>query len=72
MDIKGKIDEIVTKIKEDKDFSSKFSADPVKAVESVIGMNLPDDKINPLIEGIKAKITLDNASNLLGSFKKLF
>lgn len=72
MDIKGKIDEIVEKIKDDKEFASKFIDDPVKAVESVIGIDLPDDQINPLIEGIKAKVSLDEVGSMLGSIKKLF
>lgn len=72
MDIKAKIDEIVTKVKNDKDFSSKFMSDPVSAIESVIGVDLPNDQINALIEGVKAKITLDKAGDMLGSIKKLF
>lgn len=72
MDIKAKIDEIVTKVKNDKDFSSKFMSDPVSAIESVIGIDLPNDQINTLIDGVKAKITLDKAGDMLGSIKKLF
>ncbi|MFB9276434.1 hypothetical protein [Cohnella cellulosilytica] len=72
MDIKGKIEEIVARVKEDKEFSSKFMSDPVKAVESVIGIDLPNDQINALIEGVKAKLTADKAGDMLGSIKKLF
>lgn len=72
MDIKSKIDEIVVKIKGDKDFTSKFSSEPIKAVESVVGIDLPDDQIQSLIEGVKAKVSLDKADGLLGSIKKLF
>lgn len=72
MDIKAKIDEVVTKVKNDKDFSSKFMSDPVSAIESVIGIDLPNDQINALIDGVKAKITLDKAGDMLGSIKKLF
>lgn len=35
MDIKAKIEEIVNKVKNDKDFAAKFTSDPVKAVEGV-------------------------------------
>jgi len=72
MDIKDKIEEILAKIKNDKDFSAKFQSDPVKAVESVVGVNLPDDQINAMIEGIKVKLTADKAGDALGSLKKLF
>jgi len=72
MDIKEKIEEIIEKVKSDKDFSSKFSSDPVKAIESVLGIDLPDDQIKALIDGVKAKLSLDQAGGLLGSIKKLF
>ena len=72
MDIKKKIDEIVTKVKSDKEFGAKFASDPIKAVESVLGVDLPDDQIKGLVEGVKAKITADKAGDILGSVKKLF
>lgn len=72
MDIKAKIEEIVNKIKSDKTFAAKFKSDPIKAVESVLGVDLPDDKIKSLIDGVKAKLTADKAGDLLGSVKKLF
>lgn len=72
MDIKAKIEEIVAKVKQDKDFASKFTSDPIKAVESVIGLDLPDDQIKPLIDGVKAKLSLDKADGILGSVGKLF
>lgn len=72
MDIKKKIDEIVKKIKADESFAKKFKDDPVKAVESVLGVDLPDDQINKLIDGVKAKLKLDKTDGLLGKIKKLF
>ena len=70
MDIKAKIEEIVAKIKNDKDFAAKFSADPVKAVEGVLGVDLPDDQINAIISGVKAKAEgggiMDAITGLLG------
>lgn len=72
MDIKEKIEEIVNKVKSDKDFASKFASDPVKAIESVLGVDLPNDQIKALIDGVKAKVSIDQAGSLLGSMKKLF
>lgn len=66
MDIKAKIEEIVNKVKNDKDFASKFSSDPVKAVEGVIGIDLPDDQINAVIDGVKAKISVDDIKGKIG------
>ena len=69
--MKEKIEEIVKKITSDKNFAKKFKDNPVKAVESVLGVDLPDDQINSIIKGVKAKITADNASDLLNKAKKL-
>lgn len=66
MDIKSKIDELVNKVKNDKDFSKKFKENPTKAVESVLGIDLPDEQINKIIDGIKAKISLDDITGKLG------
>ncbi len=68
MDIKAKIEEIVNKVKSDKDFAAKFTSDPVKAVEGVLGINLPDDQINAVIEGVKSKISVDDIKDKIGGF----
>ena len=72
MDIKVKIDEIVEKIKSDKTLAAKFQEDPVKALESIAGIDLPEDQINQVIAGIKAKLAADKAGGRLGGIKKLF
>ena len=53
MDIKAKVDEVVNKVKSDPGFADKFKNEPVKAVEDVIGVDLPDDIINNVINGVK-------------------
>ncbi len=66
MDIKAKIDEVVNKVKSDDKFAEKFKSEPVKAVEDVLGIDLPDDVINNIIEGVKAKINLGDIADKLG------
>lgn len=65
MDIKAKIDELVEKIKSDKALQKKFKEDPVSAVEDLLDIDLPNDQIEKLIDGIKAKISLDDISDKL-------
>lgn len=72
MDIKAEITKIVDKIKNDDDLLEKFKKDPVKAVEGIIGVDLPDDIIEKVVDGVKAKISLDKAGDLLNGLKKLF
>lgn len=70
MEIKEKIEEIVEKVKNDKDFDKNFKEDPVKALEELLGTDLPDEQVKAVIEGVKAKVNLDElgdkAGDLLG------
>lgn len=66
MDIKAKAAQLVETIKSDPSMLKKFRENPVPVVESLIGMDLPDDKIKQLAELIKAKIDLDQVGSLLG------
>lgn len=71
MDIKAKIEELTDKVKNDKDFSKQFKENPVKAVEGVVGVDLPDDKIMSVVDGIKAKISVDDVKDKIsGLFGK--
>ena len=70
-DLKKKIDEIVDKVKNDKEFAKKFKDDPIKAVEGVIGVDLPDDKINDIVNAVNAKIKIDD-SGIVGKVTGLF
>ena len=66
MDIKAKAAELVEKIKEDPALLKEFRENPVKVVEAILGVDLPDDQINQLAELIQAKIDLDKVGSLLG------
>lgn len=67
MDIKKMIGEIVEKIKKDSSFAANFKANPVKALEQVLGIDLPDEQIKALIDGVQANISLDKVGALLDS-----
>lgn len=66
MDIKAKIDEVVNKVKSDKNFAEKFQKEPVKAVEDVLGVDLPDDAVKNIIDGVKAKVNVDSIKDKIG------
>ena len=72
MNIMEKIEELVGKITSNKNLLSKFEKNPVAVVEELIGIDLPDDTINKLVEGVKAKISLDKAGDVLQSLGGLF
>ena len=70
--LKDKLDEIVDKVKNDKNIAAKFQKDPIATVESLVGMDLPDDQIKALVDAVKAKVNLDKVGDALGSLKGLF
>ncbi len=72
MDIKAKIEEIVSKVQNDKDFADSFQKNPIQAVEKVIGVDLPDDQIQSVIDGVKAKISVDGVKDKLGGIFSAF
>lgn len=76
MDIQKIISDVLAKLEGNDNLIAKFTADPVKTLESLLNVDLPDDQINPVIDAIKAKLNLneiaDNASDILGAVKGLF
>ena len=66
MDIKQTIEDITKKVTSDKNIAEKFQKNPIKTIEELVGIDLPDDQINQIITAVKAKLNLDKASNLLG------
>ncbi|MBR4744146.1 MAG: hypothetical protein IK082_08155 [Oscillospiraceae bacterium] len=71
-DIKGKIDELVEKAKSDDSFLNKFKENPIKAVEDALGVDLPDEAVKKIVDGIKAKLfPEDKEGGLSGLIKKI-
>ena len=71
-ELKDKLEEIVYKIKNDKNIAAKFQADPIGTVEGLIGIDLPNDQLEGLVDAIKAKVSLDKVGDALGGLKGLF
>jgi len=72
MDIKAKINEVVEKVTSDKAIKEKFEKNPVKAIEDILGVDLPDDAMDKIVDGVKAKVAVDSISDVASKFKKLF
>ena len=70
--LKDKIEEIVNQIKSDKDIAAKFQKDPISVVETLLGVDLPNEQLEQVVEAIKAKIDLDKIGDLLGGLGSLF
>ena len=76
MDIQKIISDVVAKLKADDSLLESFQKNPTKVLERLVGVDLPDDKIDPIIKGIKAKLNLDDlaekAEGIMGALGGLF
>ena len=72
MDIKEQIEKLAESVLKDEKIKDIFTKDPIKAVEKVLGVDLPDEIVEKIINGVKAKITVDQISDAASFLKKLF
>ncbi|MBQ3211754.1 MAG: hypothetical protein IJB09_09700 [Oscillospiraceae bacterium] len=47
-------------MKDDDEFEAKFDRNPAKAIEDVLGIDLPDEKVNSIVKIVKTKLDPDN------------
>jgi len=72
LEIKEKVEELVEKISANKALKKKFLDDPVSVIESLLGVDLPNDQLNKLVDAVKAKLTVDDIGDALGALGGLF
>ena len=72
MDIKATVEKTVKKLMDNPALLKKFEKEPVKVIEELVGMDLPDDVVEPLIDGIKVKLAATKVGNALEGLGKLF
>ena len=69
--LKEKAEQIVAKLRSDEKLMEKFQKNPASVLEEYLGVDLPDDQVNKLVEAIKAKVQLDKLGSTLGGlFRK--
>ena len=54
------------KIKNDSDLREGFLKEPIPTLEKLLGVDLPEEQLKQLAEGLKAKINLDKAGDFIG------
>ncbi|MDE6004988.1 MAG: hypothetical protein K2G88_06340 [Oscillospiraceae bacterium] len=72
MDMKAKMNEILDKIKNDKNFAKNFYENPVKTVKDTFGIDLPEEQIDKIVKTIKSKMTVENIADITGKLGNLF
>jgi len=71
MELKEQISKIIEEISKNPNIKEQFDKEPVKVIEKIIGVDLPDDIVLKIIDGVKAKLTIDGASKVVDSLKGL-
>ena len=64
--------DVVEKLTKDEKLMDAFKKDPVTVVEKKLGIDLPNDQLNALIDGIKAKLKADDVLNAAGKLLGMF
>ena len=76
MDIQKIINDAIAKLKADDNLLENFKANPTKVLEKLVGIDLPDDKIDAVVKGIMAKLNIDDlaekAEGIMGALGGLF
>ena len=72
MDIMKKVEQVANELMSDKKLMEKFKAKPVSVIEELLGVDLPDEVVEKIIDGVKAKIDLDKIGDALGALGGLF
>ena len=68
-EIKEKIEAVVAKLKGDSNLMEKFKSDPIKTLEGIIGVDLPDDMIKKVVDGVKAKLAAGDIADKVDDVK---
>ena len=68
-EIKDKIEDIADDIKKDPALLKLFKTDPVKALEKVLGVDLPDDLVNKVIAAVKAQLAADKLDDVFDNLE---
>ena len=63
MDIQKIINDAIAKLKADDNLLENFKNNPTKVLEKLVGVDLPDDKIDAVVKGIMAKLNIDDLAD---------
>jgi len=72
MDLQKVIKQVLDALNNNDALVKEFLADPAKVLESKLGIDLPNEQINAVVEGVKTKLNLDNAASVLNAVQGLF
>ena len=72
MDIEKIISDVLAKLKVDDSLKASFLKDPIATLEKTLGVDLPDEQIKKVVDGIKEKLGGDAVGGILNNVKGIF
>ena len=77
MDIQKIISEVVGKLQGDSGLLKDFAINPSELIKKIVNIDLDDEQIKQIIEGVKSKVDLSKVDlgetvGLLGKIKSIF
>ena len=72
IDVKALIEKAVDVLQNDDKLLESFKDNPVKVVEKILNVDLPDEILEKIVDAVKAKISIDDAKEVIGKLSGLF
>lgn len=72
MDIQKLIEQVLGGLKGDQSLLQSFQTNPVKVVEGLLNIDLPDEQLEAIVKAVQAKLKVDDLGGLLGKVGGLF
>ena len=67
MDVKAKVEEIVKKLQADPNLLKEFQNNPVKVVEKLVGVDIPDGVEDQIVSGVKNALAGNKTGTVIDS-----
>ena len=72
VDIKALAEKAISALKNDDNLLESFKKNPIKVVEKILNVDLPDEILEKIVDAVKAKISIDDAKDVIGKLSGLF
>ncbi len=72
MDRNAPIRQLAESFAKDSTLRAQFQQNPAKAVEKLLGVDLPEDAIQQIVQGVKAKLSAGKLSDTVDPLKNSF
>lgn len=65
MDLKEMITKVEEKLKNDSGFKDALMKNPIKALEELLGIDIPEDTLKQILDAVKDKVDIKEASGFV-------